>query len=234
MVTRFISKGKGRKRKSIPITPKRKGVSVRSVSLEPKAIQKINKKTIKTLNTGEIANFSSSLNKLVNSARLKRTSFTGKKIKSVLGIPESVLSSYFEANRTRFGDVNPDFGKNLGFRQLKPKTQQAVAGLFIREFRTEDLDRGDPPRRIESSRLTFFNGRAYRVDDDGNILSVDEYAQDQKGDWLLISHTGLWQGSEERDQLLELVKGRNNYKSERDVIDALEGAGALQELHPPT
>jgi hypothetical protein len=39
MVTRFISKGKGRKRKAIPITPKKKGVSVRSVSLEPQAIQ---------------------------------------------------------------------------------------------------------------------------------------------------------------------------------------------------
>ncbi len=74
MVTRFISKGKGRKRKAIPITPKRKGVSVRSVSLEPQAIQKINKKTIKTLNTGEPANFSSSLNKLVSSSRLKRDS----------------------------------------------------------------------------------------------------------------------------------------------------------------
>jgi len=76
MVTRFISKGKGRKRKSIPITPKKKGVTVRSVSLEPQAIQKINKKTIKTLNKGESANFSSSLNKIVISSRLKRdTSF---------------------------------------------------------------------------------------------------------------------------------------------------------------
>ena len=73
MVTRFISKGKGKSRKAIPISPKKKrGVSVRSVSLEPQAIQKINKKTIKTLNTGEIANFSSSLNKLVISSRLKR------------------------------------------------------------------------------------------------------------------------------------------------------------------
>ncbi len=77
MVTRFISKGKGKRRKAIPISPKkRKGVSVRSVSLEPQAIQKINKKTIKTLNTGEPANFSSSLNKIVISSRLKRdTSF---------------------------------------------------------------------------------------------------------------------------------------------------------------
>lgn len=75
MVTRFISKGKGRNRKSIPISPKKKGVSVRSVSLEPQAILKINKKTIKTLNTtGETANFSSSLNQLVISARLKRDS----------------------------------------------------------------------------------------------------------------------------------------------------------------
>jgi len=73
MVTRFISKGKGRNRKSIPISPKKKGVTVRSVSLEPQAILKINKKTIKTLNTGEErANFSSSLNKLVISSRLKR------------------------------------------------------------------------------------------------------------------------------------------------------------------
>jgi len=74
MVTRFISKGKGRKRKSIPITPKKKRVTVRSVSLEPQAIQKINKKTIKTLNRGESANFSSSLNKIVISSRLKRDS----------------------------------------------------------------------------------------------------------------------------------------------------------------
>ena len=80
MVTRFISKGKGRKRKAIPISPKKKkGVSVRSVSLEPQAIQKINKKTIKTLNTGEPANFSSSLNKLVITSRLKRDNTVRKK-----------------------------------------------------------------------------------------------------------------------------------------------------------
>lgn len=48
------------------------GIQVKSVSLRPKTVQKIHKQIIKDLNKGESPTFSSSLNKLVERARLKR------------------------------------------------------------------------------------------------------------------------------------------------------------------
>jgi len=88
-VLRFISKGKKKNRKVIPLAvsgrkkkrPAIKGVVIKSVSLEPKAILKINKKTIQTLNKGQPANFSSSLNKIVVSSRFKRDFKIGDKVK---------------------------------------------------------------------------------------------------------------------------------------------------------
>lgn len=68
MVTRFISKGKGKNRKIHPIRPK-KGISIRSVSIEPSVVAKINKEQVKLINRGESANFSKALNKLVIRAR---------------------------------------------------------------------------------------------------------------------------------------------------------------------
>lgn len=69
MAVRYISKGKGRNRKSFPITSKKKGVSVRSVSLKPTAVQKINKEQGRLLNKGETANFSKALNSVVLRAK---------------------------------------------------------------------------------------------------------------------------------------------------------------------
>jgi len=68
MAIRYISKGKGKNRKSFPIIPK-KGVSVRSVSLKPTAVQKINKEQGRLLNKGETANFSKALNSVVMRAK---------------------------------------------------------------------------------------------------------------------------------------------------------------------
>lgn len=68
MAVRYISKGKGRNRKSFPIRPK-KGVSIRSVSLQPSAIKKINKEQGRLLNKGESANFSKALNQVVIRAK---------------------------------------------------------------------------------------------------------------------------------------------------------------------
>jgi len=69
MVTRFITKGKGKNRKSFPITPKKKGVTVRSVSLQPSVVGKVNREQIKILNRGETATFSKALNQVVMRAR---------------------------------------------------------------------------------------------------------------------------------------------------------------------
>ena len=68
MPIRYISKGKGKKRRVIPIRPM-KGVSVRSVSLQPTVIGKINKEQISLLNRGESATFSKALNKIVIRAK---------------------------------------------------------------------------------------------------------------------------------------------------------------------
>jgi hypothetical protein len=69
MVVRFISKGKGKNRRSFPLKPKKKGVSVRSVSLQPSAVVKVNKEQIKLLNKGEPATFSKALNQVIIRAR---------------------------------------------------------------------------------------------------------------------------------------------------------------------
>lgn len=63
-MTKWISKGKGRKKKSFPIK-KKKGVSVRSVSLQPKAELVINKKQIQLINQGKPATFSKALNQVI-------------------------------------------------------------------------------------------------------------------------------------------------------------------------
>ncbi len=68
MAVRYISKGKGKHRKSFPIRPK-KGVSIRSVSLQPSAVQKINKEQIKLLNRGQSSTFSKALNQVVMRAK---------------------------------------------------------------------------------------------------------------------------------------------------------------------
>ena len=68
MPVRFISKGKGKNRKSFPIRPK-KGVSVRSVSLRPSSVAKVNKEQIKLLNKGVPATFSKALNQVVMRAK---------------------------------------------------------------------------------------------------------------------------------------------------------------------
>ena len=68
MAVRYISKGKGKHRKSFPIRPK-KGVTIRSVSLQPSAVQKINKEQIKLLNTGQSSTFSKALNQVVMRAK---------------------------------------------------------------------------------------------------------------------------------------------------------------------
>ncbi|MCP6727115.1 MAG: hypothetical protein KJI69_03765 [Patescibacteria group bacterium] len=68
MAVRYISKGKGKNRKSFPIKPKR-GVSVRSVSLQPSSIAKVNKEQIKLLNRGVPATFSKALNQVVLRAK---------------------------------------------------------------------------------------------------------------------------------------------------------------------
>ncbi len=69
MAVRFISKGKGRKRKSFPIKPKKRGVSVRSVSLQPSSVAKVNKEQIKLLNRGVPATFSKALNQVIIRAK---------------------------------------------------------------------------------------------------------------------------------------------------------------------
>ena len=48
------------------------GVKVKSVSLKPNTIQKVNKQIIKDLNKGKSANFSGALNEVVEKARLER------------------------------------------------------------------------------------------------------------------------------------------------------------------
>ena len=68
MAVRYISKGKGKNRKSFPIKPK-KGVSVRSVSLQSSSIAKVNKEQIKLLNRGVPATFSKALNQVVMRAK---------------------------------------------------------------------------------------------------------------------------------------------------------------------
>jgi hypothetical protein len=68
MAVRFISKGKGKNRKSFPIKPK-SGVSFRSVSLQPSSIAKVNKEQIKLLNRGTPATFSKALNQVVMRAK---------------------------------------------------------------------------------------------------------------------------------------------------------------------
>jgi len=68
MAIRFISKGKGRKRKSFPIRPK-KGVTVRSVSLRPNAVVKVNKEQIRLINKGQPATFSKALNEVITRAK---------------------------------------------------------------------------------------------------------------------------------------------------------------------
>ena len=68
MAIRYISKGKGRKRKVIPIKPK-KGVTVRSVSLQPSSVAKVNKEQIKLLRQNQPATFSKALNKVVMRAK---------------------------------------------------------------------------------------------------------------------------------------------------------------------
>ncbi len=68
MAVRFITKGKGRKRKSFPIRPK-KGVTVRSVSLRPSAVVKVNKEQIRLINKGEPATFSKALNEVIIRAK---------------------------------------------------------------------------------------------------------------------------------------------------------------------
>ncbi len=68
MAVRFISKGRGKNRKSFPIKPK-KGVSVRSVSLRPSSVAKVNKEQIKLLNKGVPATFSKALNQVVMRAK---------------------------------------------------------------------------------------------------------------------------------------------------------------------
>ena len=65
MATKFITKGKGKRRKKIPMNSKKKGVSVRSVSLKPKAVAVINNKQIKLINKGEPATFSKALNDVI-------------------------------------------------------------------------------------------------------------------------------------------------------------------------
>jgi len=53
-------------------TTKPSGVQVRSVSLRPSTVQKINKQIIKDINAGKSSSFSSALNQVVDKARLKR------------------------------------------------------------------------------------------------------------------------------------------------------------------
>jgi len=69
LAIRYISKGKGKNRKVIPFSNRKKGVSVRSVSLQPKAVLKINKEQIKLLNTGQSSTFSKALNTVVMRAK---------------------------------------------------------------------------------------------------------------------------------------------------------------------
>ncbi len=69
MAIRYISKGKGKNRKSFPIRPKKKGVSVRSVSLRPSAVVKVNREQIKLLNRGEPSTFSKALNQVIIRAK---------------------------------------------------------------------------------------------------------------------------------------------------------------------
>jgi len=68
MPVRFITKGKGRKRKSFPVRPK-KGVTVRSVSLRPNAVVKVNKEQIRLINKGQPATFSKALNEVITRAK---------------------------------------------------------------------------------------------------------------------------------------------------------------------
>jgi len=68
MPIRYITKGKGKNRKSFPIRPK-KGVSVRSVSLQPSAVVKVNREQIKLLNRGEPSTFSKALNQVIIRAK---------------------------------------------------------------------------------------------------------------------------------------------------------------------
>jgi len=69
MPIRYISKGKGKNRKTFPIRPKKKGVSVRTVSLQPSAVVKVNKEQIKLLNRGETTTFSKALNRVIIRAK---------------------------------------------------------------------------------------------------------------------------------------------------------------------
>jgi len=69
MAIRYITKGKGKNRKTFPIRPKKKGVTVRSVSLRPSAVVKVNREQIKLLNRGEPATFSKALNQVIIRAR---------------------------------------------------------------------------------------------------------------------------------------------------------------------
>ncbi len=69
MAVRYISKGKGKNRKVFPLSNRKKGVSIRSVSLQPKAVLKINKEQIKLLNRGQSSTFSKALNQVVMRAK---------------------------------------------------------------------------------------------------------------------------------------------------------------------
>jgi len=246
MVTRFISKGKGRKRKAIPITPKKKGVSVRSVSLEPLAIQKINKKTIKTLKTtGEPANFSSSLNKLVISSRLKRDS--NKTVwKVVLEDPSEESGTRTHIITLGRQATEEDVRNQLlrmqenGRFMYHPQDLQ-FPNLHSIERKARDTDSGEiPPEKIfDKNRLTKHDGRYFLIAEGyPDTLAVDEYEKVNDNLFKLKRTILFSQSGEETEELLRVTGGGKKFKAlggvfgladEKKFLEGLDSSGALQE-----
>ena len=112
MAIRYVTKGRGKNRRVIPIGSKKKGVSVRSVSLQPTAIQKINKEQGKLLNKGETANFSKALNAVVLRAKRDRYSREGDIEERIAYIEEEKKD--ISNNPQRFGIKNDsDFKRTI-------------------------------------------------------------------------------------------------------------------------
>jgi len=250
LAIRFISKGKGRNRKSFPIRPK-KGVTIRSVSLQPSAVQKINKEQIKILNTGQSSTFSKALNSVVMRAKRagipiydSNVNTDGKTKPYHMWITD--MKSHKKVKRSdtmvlakNFGQavddyitiwnkenrMNMDIGypvvQGTGLHPIKNKAED----VFITEDSTKRKRRDKNWNVVRDDRTNYFHGgKAYNVDyDEGlGIISVDERYQDENNVW----HTGRNVFFAQGEDGAEIAKQSGGYYI-NSIMDYLDSAGAL-------
>lgn len=174
MPIRYISKGKGKKRKVIPIR-QTKGVTIRSVSLKPTAIQKVNKEQGKLLNRGETANFSKALNSVI--MRAKRDSEVRDYLESrgILSPNQPIQKhhrDYFAKQFTREDEPKPILETEL-YDILQDVTQDETPDGEIDFNKLRKVVRENIQEILEREKV-WFDGYDVKIQEVGTIRNDTE------------------------------------------------------------